>query len=104
MEKSTNTSLISSVGCSQNPDNLSPKLCKDAHEVIMEFIRSRPTLKPVSLPHLLEVADGRLLAKFRFYCYAKKFQNVGFPKRATVNGLCLNVSDLQKRIQNLKKL
>ena len=32
----------------QTQSNISPKLRKDAHEVILEFIRSRPTLKPVS--------------------------------------------------------
>ena len=32
---------------------LPPKVKKDAHDVILEFIRSRPPLKPVSIDHML---------------------------------------------------
>ena len=32
-----------------NVDELPPKVKKDAHDVILEFIRSRPPLKPVSI-------------------------------------------------------
>ena len=33
----------------QTEINISPKLRKDAHDIILDFIRSRPTLKPVTV-------------------------------------------------------
>ena len=51
--------------------DIPPKVKNDAHAVILDFIRSRPPLKPVSYSHVHVLSFDVIVMQWLNLCYIK---------------------------------